>query len=304
MTLPARSLRSPVGIDFAAFVGRARPRVDRGLADAVEAVPAALGTVRPVVGRTLGVRGRAGRRWRPMLTLAVAEALGADLEVALDAATAVELTHTASLILDDLPCMDDSGERRGEPAAHVLLGQSGAILLSIGLLARAAELLGRSRDGAELSEEWGRTFGFGGMAGGQAVDVALGGDSRGAMRRLYRKKTTALVAFAADAGARVAGAHQEDCERLYAFGDDLGWAYQLVDDAHDLEEDAALGRAPGGRAPLRQGRRLLQRGLGRLDEVLGIDERGVELLSTLSREVVRVPGEFPLRPRRRGVQPC
>lgn len=288
-------------MDYAAFVARARPRIDRGLAAAFEAVPATLGPVRDVVGCTLGVRGRAGRRWRPMLTLAVTEALGGDPNVAVDAAVAVELTHTASLILDDLPCMDDSAERRGQPAAHVLLGSSGAILLSIGLLARAAELLGGSPDGAELARRWGETFGFVGMAGGQAVDVAMGGDARGAGRRLYRKKTTALAAFAAEAGARVAGAFEEDRDRLYAFGDDVGWAYQLVDDAHDLEEDAALGRAPGGRAPLRQGRRLLLRGLGRLEGVLGMNEHGIALVSNLAREVVRVPGSLPLRrPSRRG----
>jgi geranylgeranyl diphosphate synthase type II len=299
MNLPARSLSSPGPEGFDAFTARVRPLVDAAMAEAAAEVPGPLGPVRTSVAGALGIRARAGRRWRPMLALATAEAAGGDVDAAVDAAIAVELTHTASLVLDDLPCMDDSSERRGEPATHRRLGTSGAILVAIGLLGQAAERLGRSPDGAALSESWGRVFGFDGMSGGQAIDIALGGQSRGAARRLYRRKTTSLVSFAVECGARVAGVDDDVRDELIRFGLDIGWAYQLVDDAHDLEEDRAIGRAPGGRRPLRQGQRILARALRRIDVLReGLAPCGAELLGDVAREIVRVPGGLPLRPRK------
>jgi len=295
MIRPARSLDSSGSSDFAAFSAEVRPSIDAALAASVRDVPGPLGPVREAVAAALGVQLKAGRRWRPLLTLATTRAVGGDVDRAMDAAIAVELTHTASLVLDDLPCMDDSAERRGVPATHRLLGSSGAILVAIGLLGQAAERLGRSRDGAALAAGWGTVFGFDGMSGGQAVDIAMGGACRGSTRRLYRRKTTALAAFAVEAGARVAGAPDATREQLVKFGLDIGWAYQLVDDAHDLEEDLANGRAPGGRRPLRQGQRILRRGLGRLDELGGLAPGGAQLLGDVAREIVRVPGGLPLR---------
>ncbi|HKK94539.1 MAG TPA: polyprenyl synthetase family protein [Longimicrobiales bacterium] len=296
MSLPARWLDRSVPSGFAEFAAYVRPAIDDALVAAATDVPGPLGPVRDAVATALGVRQRAGRRWRPLLTLATTRAIGGSVDDALDAAIAVELTHTASLVLDDLPCMDDSSERRGVPATHRLLGSSGAILVAVGLLAQAAERLGRSPDGAALSAAWGRVFGFEGMSGGQAVDIAMGGDCRGPTRRLYRRKTTALAAFAVEAGARVAGAPAPARETLIRFGRDIGWAYQLVDDAHDLEEDRANGRAPGGRRPLRQGQRILRRGLQRVDEVDGLAEGGALLLGDVAREIVRVPGGQPIHP--------
>jgi len=296
MSLPARHLdRSAPSrfADFAAYVG---PMIDDALVASATDVPGPLGPVREAVATALGVRRRAGRRWRPLLTLATAHALGGRVDDALDAAIAVELTHTASLVLDDLPCMDDSAERRGVPATHQLLGSSGAILVAVGLLAQAAERLGGSPDGAALAAAWGGVFGFEGMSGGQAVDIAMGGDCRGSTRRLYRRKTTALAAFAVEAGARVSGAPDDTRDTLKRFGRDIGWAYQLVDDAHDLEEDQANGRAPGGRRPLRQGQRILRRGLQRIDEVDGLVVWGASLLGDVAREIVRVPGGEPIHP--------
>jgi len=296
MTLPARSLDLSVQPTFAAFTASIRPSIDAALSAAAAEVPGPLGPVREAVAAALGVKLKAGRRWRPLLTLATARSMGGEVDAALDAAIAVELTQTASLVLDDLPCMDDSPERRGVPATHRQLGSSGAILVAIGLLAQAAERLGRSHDGAALAAGWGEVFGFDGMSGGQAVDIAMGGDCRGSVRRLYRRKTTALAAFAVEAGARVVGAPPETREELVKFGLDIGWAYQLVDDAHDLEEDRANGRAPGGRQPLRQGQRILRRALHRLDDLDGLAPDGAQLLGDVAREIVRVPGGHPLHP--------
>lgn len=276
--------------DVADFARRANPLLHRGLLDAAHAVPTGLGPVDDAVLGVLGLKGSQGRRWRPLLTLAVADATGGDMADAVDAAVAVELTHAASLVLDDLPCMDDSNERRGAPATHRLVGSAGAILVAVGLLARAAEFLGRSRDGAALVSDWGNTFGFMGMSGGQAVDMITGGACYGGARRLYRRKTTALAAFAVTAGARASGADPVLLPALRRFGRDVGWAYQLVDDAHDLHEDLAAGRADIRRDPLRQGTRILNRALQRVHKpgVLGRDTR-VSLLSHLAREVVGLP---------------
>lgn len=296
MTAVARDLRGRSAEGVGEFTARVRPLVDAGLEAAVRDVPASLMPLRAAVASALGVDTGSGRRWRPLLTIAAAEAFGVSIEDSLDAAVAVELTHAASLVLDDLPCMDDSDERRGVPSTHVRIGKSGAILLAVGLLAQSAERLGRSRGGADLSRVWGETFGFAGMAGGQAIDVAAGGSCTGAARRLYRRKTTALAAFAVEAGGRVSGACSQDLRVLVDFGQDIGWAYQLVDDAHDIGEDQALGRAPGGRNPLRQGQRILARGLCRLDQVAGLRPGGAALLGDLAREIVRVPGGHPLHP--------
>ena len=272
--------------DVSDFTSRVAPLIHDGLVDAAAGVPAGLGPIDEAVRVVLGLQGARGRRWRPVLTLAVAEATGGNLTDALDAAVAVELTHAASLVLDDLPCMDDSDHRRGAPAAHRLVGSAGAILVAVGLLARAAEYLGRSRDGASLTADWGDTFGFNGMSGGQALDMITGGHCVGDVRRLYRRKTTALSAFAVTAGARASGADPNVLPTLHRFGRDLGWAYQLVDDAQDLEEDRAAGRADVGRDPLRQGMRILDRALQDLHEPNLLTETGLSLLSHLARDVV------------------
>jgi geranylgeranyl pyrophosphate synthase len=170
------------------------------------------------------------------------------------------------------------------------VGTAGAILLSIGLLAKASEVLAQAPRNVEgLVGEWGRTFGLAGMAGGQAVDLSARGPLHGALRRLHREKSTALSAFAVSAGARAAGASEETRAGLHRFGRDLGWAYQLADDAADRAEDRALGRPLGGRNPRRQSERLLLRALGALDATPGLVPGGADLLSSLAELVV--PGE-------------
>lgn len=304
MSLPLRTPTAGPSDSLDVFMARARPRLDRALRETVESIPGALGPVNAVASRALGVDGRQGRRWRPYLTLATAEAVGGSAADAMDAAVAVELTHTASLVLDDMPCMDDSTCRRGEPSTHSLVGSAGAILLAIGLLARAAELLGRTPGcGGVLASYWGRTFGFNGMSGGQAVDLTHRGEATGELRRLYRRKTTALAMFAVEAGAIIGGADERVCRRLRGFGQDLGWAYQLVDDLKDMAEDRSLGRSPHERNPLRHARRLLNRGLGRLDHVTDFRPGGQDLLGDMARDVVGIPPLVTVNPEQESA-PC
>lgn len=267
------------------FAARVLPLIDAGLTDAVGDLGRDLGGVQPALERAVGIGGAAGRRWRPLLTLAAAEACGARADDVVSVAVAAELTHTASLVLDDLPCMDDAGERRGVASTHRLVGSAGAILAAMGLLGRAAELLAASPRGAPLlCAEWGVCFGMRGMSGGQAADLA--GWRSGGARRLLRRKTTALSAFAVAAGGRAAGASEGTCAGLAAFGRGLGWAYQLADDAQDAAEDAAAGRAPAGRLPLRQATRLLRLSEQRLWKTPGLAPGGAELLASLAETIV------------------
>ncbi|MDX2194533.1 MAG: polyprenyl synthetase family protein, partial [Gemmatimonadales bacterium] len=246
-----------------AFVARARPLLEEALASAVRAPGPTLGWVERASALAVGTDGRGGRRWRPLLAMAAAEAVGGDPRAALGVAVALELTHTASLVLDDLPCMDDAELRRGRPAVHRHVGQAGTILLAIGMLGRAAELLGSAPRGAErLGAEWGRAIGFAGMAGGQAVDVAQAGPAVAAARRLHREKTTALARLALVGGARVGGAAEPTVQALGAAGALLGWAYQVLDDDADRREDGALGRGatcPGTARVARLGARAARR---------------------------------------------
>jgi geranylgeranyl pyrophosphate synthase len=245
--------------------------------------------VREALARALGTEGHAaGRRWRPLLTLVAAEACGGDHRDALSAAISVELTHTASLLLDDLPCMDDAALRRGELTAHRRLGSAGAILLAVGLLGRAAECAGAlPRNGDAVAASWGRTIGLTGMAGGQAVDLAHAGKgaARASARRLLRRKTTVLAAFAAESGARAVGATEPQVVALARFGRDLGWAYQLADDACDAAEDSAAGREASGCAPVRQARFLLNRAARAL-HASALPDHGAAALLACGRAVV------------------
>lgn len=282
--------RRPGRTDVDGYLAENRRRLEDRLADECGSLGRQIGPLADVLAHAVGTEGRGGARWRPLLVLAAAAAQRGVRGDALDVAVAVELTHTASLVLDDLPCMDDAELRRGRPATHRLIGSAGAILLSVGLLSRAAELLGRQpRCGGALAEEWGRTVGLDGMAGGQAMDVAASGTLRGAKRRLHRAKSAALPAFALAAGARTAGAGDAGRAGLEAFGRGLGWAYQLLDDDEDRAEDARQGRASVGPRPVSQSARIMQRAYRRLFQVPGLTESGLEILIGLAGRVVPEP---------------
>ena len=173
-------------------------------------------------------------------------------------------------------------------AAGSGMGRAGAILLAVGLLGRAAECAGSlETNGDVVAASWGRTIGLAGMAGGQAVDLAhtRNGAARAAARRLLRHKTTALSAFAAESGALAVGAAADQVTALARFGRDLGWAYQLADDACDAAEDAAAGRAASGCRPARQARFLLARASRVLDQA-GLPDHGAATLLDCGHAVI------------------
>jgi geranylgeranyl diphosphate synthase, type II len=168
-----------------------------------------------------------GKRVRPVLCLAVADACGGNVEDALPAAAALELVHTFSLVHDDLPAMDDDAERRGRPSAHVAFGDGVALLAGDALLAEAVKLAldHESRDVArELVDA---TLG---MIGGQYRDIT--GDAAD-LDEIHRLKTGRLFVAAVSIGLDVAGVPAEERGAWLAFGGEVGLLFQVVDDLID-----------------------------------------------------------------------
>jgi geranylgeranyl diphosphate synthase type II len=205
-----------------------------------------------------------GKRLRPVLTLAAAEAVagsavGAEqaIAAALPAACAVELIHTYSLIHDDLPSMDDDSLRRGRPTNHIVHGEGMAILAGDGLLTEAFALLAAEPRDASLAarkiltiETIASAAGVCGMVGGQAIDLlAVGASSRFdalSLQDMHARKTGALIRASAVAGAIMGGGSDASIASVEEYGRQLGLAFQIVDDILDVEGDARdLGKTAG-----------------------------------------------------------
>jgi geranylgeranyl diphosphate synthase type II len=175
------------------------------------------------------------KRVRPVLTLLCAELCGGTIARALPAAAAMELIHASSLILDDLPSMDNAPLRRGRPSNHLQFGEAIAILAAFGLLnlafgtvARAYEPALAARLAALMSEAVGPT----GLIGGQAADLLATEQQIGfeVLERIHRGKTGALFSAAATAGGITAEAPVDAIGSLAAFAKNLGLAFQIIDD--------------------------------------------------------------------------
>jgi geranylgeranyl diphosphate synthase type II len=182
------------------------------------------------------------KRVRPVLTQLSAELCGGTAARALPASAAMELVHTASLILDDLPAMDDAPLRRGRPANHVEFGEPIAILAAFGLLNLAYGTLARGYEpalAARLAVLLDEAVGVDGLIGGQAADLLATAREIGfeLLERIHRGKTGALFNASAVAGAMTAGADAESIAALSAFAKNLGLAFQIVDDLLDVEGD-------------------------------------------------------------------
>lgn len=221
-----------------------------------------------------------GKRLRPSLTVAAAEAVAPGIglapaiarALARPAACAVEMIHSYSLVHDDLPAMDDDALRRGRPTTHVVFGDGLAILAGDGLLTDAFTVLTASPSPASLPgdptidaarlvrsvETLARAAGSVGMVGGQAIDLAaVGKIGRGqssvdalqdasALEDMHRRKTGALIRAAATLGAIVAGAPDATIAAVDSYAQELGLAFQIVDDVLDVEgSDEALGKTAG-----------------------------------------------------------
>jgi len=180
-----------------------------------------------------------GKRLRPALLIAAAEACGAPRIAALPAAAAIEMLHAYTLVHDDLPAMDDDDLRRGRPTVHIAFGEAIAILAGDGLLTAAfgalAELGPRA---AAAIGVLARRAGVHELLAGQAIDLTTPRESLTdlpAIERMHAAKTGALFAAAAELGGIAAGATPEVCASLGAYGMAIGIAFQHADDRDDAE---------------------------------------------------------------------
>ena len=195
-----------------------------------------------------------GKRLRPLLVLATAQAVGGEREAALRAACAVELIHAYSLVHDDMPCMDNDVLRRGKPTVHVQFGQAQAMLAGDAMQALAFELL-TPEDGAIAPELQARMVallargaGHAGMAGGQAIDLASVGTrlTETELRRMHELKTGALLRVSVELGAVCGTLSAAALQALSDYGRAIGLAFQVVDDILDVTQATEiLGKTAG-----------------------------------------------------------
>jgi geranylgeranyl diphosphate synthase, type II len=193
-----------------------------------------------------------GKRIRPVLALATAEALGHDPSDVMPLAGAIELIHTYSLIHDDLPAMDDDDLRRGQPTCHVKYGEDVAILAGDGLFAEAVRLVldhqeGEPRQLLAALRHLVAAVSVSGMVGGQYVDVTASGQfDEKALRHLHELKTGRLIAAAIESPLLLLGADEAARMAFRRFAAELGVLFQIVDDILDVTGDAAaLGKPQG-----------------------------------------------------------
>jgi geranylgeranyl pyrophosphate synthase len=277
-------------MDARAYLLERQPLIERALDSAVPPATAEPTNLHAAMRHLLFP---GGKRLRPTLALAAAEAVGAPPEAALPAAVAVELVHTYSLIHDDLPCMDDDSQRRGRPTVHVAYGEAVAVLAGDALLAGAfaalldalapAEAVARAAAARDVA----RAAGSLELVGGQVDDLGVPPDESDPARieSVHARKSAALIEVSIGAGARLGGSDASTLERLERFGRGVGVAFQIADDVLDADTDGAcsLVRVLGVDAARARGEALLE---ASLDEIADLGERA-EPLRALARYAVR-----------------
>ncbi len=234
-----------------------------------------------------------GKRMRPFLILQGAALFGAPRGGALRAAAAIEMVHTYSLVHDDLPCMDDDDLRRGQPTTHRKFDEATAVLAGDALLTLAFEVLAdpATHPDAEvrcrLSARLARASGAEGMVGGQMMDIVAPDHdfSPEQVAQLQRMKTGALFEFSCEAGPILGQAPAADCERLRAYAQDLGLAFQIADDLIDATStEEKAGKAVGKDADA---------GKATLVSLLGVEGARREALTIAERAASSLSGYGP-----------
>ena len=196
-----------------------------------------------------------GKRLRPTLVLASGEAFGAEADDLMPAACAIEMIHTYSLIHDDLPAMDNDDLRRGRPTCHKAFGEAVAILAGDALLTQAFRVLASDAPGrnperqVRVIREFATAAGtVEGMIGGQMADIENEGKQvdSSTLEYIHRSKTGALITAPVVVGGLIAGASDEQIEKLRAYGERIGLAFQIADDMLDVTSTSEqLGKTPG-----------------------------------------------------------
>jgi geranylgeranyl diphosphate synthase type II len=197
-----------------------------------------------------------GKRVRPILCLATCEMMGGTIEMAMPTACALEMMHTMSLIHDDLPAMDNDDYRRGKLTNHKVYGEDIAILAGDGLLALAFEFTATqtppsvSKDAViQVIARLGKALGAAGLVGGQVVDLESEGKTDISLETLnfiHNHKTAALLEACVVCGGILAGASAEDVQRLTRYAQNIGLAFQIIDDILDITAtQEQLGKTAG-----------------------------------------------------------
>ncbi len=194
-----------------------------------------------------------GKRLRPALTITTADLISDKGKEVLAAACAIELIHTYSLIHDDLPSMDDDEIRRGKPTNHLVFGNGIAILAGDALLTYAFEIMSgldnfKQSDILKASNELAIAAGNQGMVGGQVADILAEGKTinKAELDYIHRNKTGALLKASVKIGAILAGANPKEIKALTEYAEEIGLAFQIVDDILDIEGDSEkLGKDAG-----------------------------------------------------------
>ena len=184
-----------------------------------------------------------GKRIRPVLCMASAEAVGGSTDTVLPVACAIEMIHTYSLIHDDLPSMDNDDYRRGKPSNHKVFGEGVSVLAGDALLTEAFRLLSGGTTGISpeknltIIHEISTAAGFEGMIGGQVADLRAEGKEvdMESLNYIHTHKTQALITVSIRAGAIAAGAGEDDMSALSEYGRKTGLAFQIADDILDIE---------------------------------------------------------------------
>lgn len=277
---------------LAAFWREARERIEARLDEAIPPPGSSPAVLQEAMRHTALAP---GKRIRGVLVL-VAGTLGrgASIEPLLPLASAVELVHAASLILDDLPAMDDASVRRGRPALHRVVGEANAILAAVALLNSGYDEINRSalrsRARRDVMERLVGAIGADGLIGGQIVDLESTGRPLDleALEYIHSHKTGALFTAAAEIGALGSGARARDVEALRRYAKNLGLAFQITDDLLDYSGDPATTGKDAG----------LDRDKTTFVDLCGIDgsrrlvdeliDASVESLSSLGRRAERL----------------
>ena len=283
---PARSKKAEIVETLQAALARTAGEINRLLDELQPPVVAAASRVVEAMryGALAG-----GKRLRPFLTVESAKLFGVDEARALRAGTAIEMIHCYSLIHDDLPAMDDSDLRRGQPTVHIAFDEAVAVLAGDGLLTQAFGVLAdpTTHDDpavrSDLVAGLATAAGAPGMVGGQMIDISPERESLDldGIKQLQGLKTGALITFSCEAGAILGRAEEAPRKALVGYAQDLGLAFQIVDDLLDAEgtaeelgkptgQDEAMGKATfvgqlgieGARA---EARRIVEQAHARLD---------------------------------------
>ncbi len=204
-----------------------------------------------------------GKRLRPILCIAGAEAVGGDAQSVLPVACALEMIHTYSLIHDDLPVIDNDDLRRGKPTNHRVFGEAMALLAGDGLLTKAFHLMAhkdpKNRVKPSVSLKVigliATAAGYEGMVGGQVVDIQSEGKEGDSsiVEFIHTRKTGALIAASVSSGAILGGAEKDQLKALTSYGKDIGLAFQVADDILNVEGSSReMGKSVG--SDVRQGK--------------------------------------------------